>query len=944
MLLFPACNGYHWYLCVVMLKENVVKVMDGLNKQNDPFAQLLQVRVLSALNYYHKNFRKIHGFNLKTMKIVGVKIPPQQDTYNCGVIILKTMYGLMQNPVVNYSSDKQDCNNFRKYIFFQLLQFNKPEHTLPPDLTNQIDNKTSLKHITIFDLPNENLNTSYYRKEIDDAIQKSTEKVEQSSKKSITEEQSIKDIDNEENKMLKDRVGEVVSESKISTKTVADKTLLESNQEQISTKTMESKMSTDTTDILVPEVSTYVVAHSEVSADTTDIPTQSTNVVAQSNLSSQPTDEGIPEESKLKNSELKLSSETKDSETKDDINTSPEEATNVVEMSNLSLEPTDEVITASEESTNYVTDNLESNQYEMSPNTAPEESTNVLTDPLDSNKDKNNDNDSHEDSNNTSDMGAKSTSDIGASDDNKKSILSETDPTYEPTIENTDSKEYSNEDDDKPNEEVDDLFAEDEVPYNQEAEYNKSGHDDTQEEFLKETAEKEDDMTVSDEESIEESKVEPDELQEFYTQYEIKEKFNYLNEHYELLQQMKYLMVNKMTVKELREYRIEKEQSTSDLEDDYKVTTYFRYEKDNDGKRQKITKHNTVLREIYLYYVGLRDDVVREDGNYMEEYFQLEEELVKRWLKKEIYTKQQRKFLRTCKSRLNTWKKIPEFHQAQLMEELKCDRENILTDIKFPIKHIVIQKTSSNEFTYRCMIDCGDNQILGFPLTEEDIHAMELRDDIKTELSNKSNRTTQTITIKPKCRLYENQPVHDFISKDAPIVHYCQGNTNKCMQYSLASGLKHWADTHRGVYGDVTWLAVKDLCKKIINTTAEKNIVVSKLVQLIQKEHWKINVYPKSKNRRKKKKIPKTTNSDITNTFDPFINKEPPYSLLWGILSVGTGVKTHMVSICGNWIFDPNYDYALPRTKNSLDICCDINRNGFKYKGFIKLYVCTLRK
>ena len=115
--------------------------------------------------------------------------------------------------------------------------------------------------------------------------------------------------------------------------------------------------------------------------------------------------------------------------------------------------------------------------------------------------------------------------------------------------------------------------------------------------------------------------------------------------------------------------------------------------------------------------------------------------------------------------------------------------------------------------------------------------------------------------------------------------------------------------------------------------------MIGKLVQLMQRTGWKVRVYPiRHKRKRKIRKI--GYGDGISDMFDPIINREPHGSVLWGILSVGTGLITHMVSIYNEWIFDPNYEYALPRTKESLNMSCDVNRNGYMYTGFIKIYVC----
>jgi len=115
--------------------------------------------------------------------------------------------------------------------------------------------------------------------------------------------------------------------------------------------------------------------------------------------------------------------------------------------------------------------------------------------------------------------------------------------------------------------------------------------------------------------------------------------------------------------------------------------------------------------------------------------------------------------------------------------------------------------------------------------------------------------------------------------------------------------------------------------------------LVTKCVQMMQRTGWTVKVYPKSK--KKLNKIRKKYHGDIKNQFDPLQDREPPGSFLWGVLKVGEGITTHMVSICDDWIFDSNYQQAFPRTEKSLDICSDVIQNGYKYCGFIKIYIFT---
>ena len=53
------------------------------------------------------------------------------------------------------------------------------------------------------------------------------------------------------------------------------------------------------------------------------------------------------------------------------------------------------------------------------------------------------------------------------------------------------------------------------------------------------------------------------------------------------------------------------------------------------------------------------------------------------------------------------------------------------------------------------------------------------------------------------------------------------------------------------------------------------------------------------------------------------------------------GKKDHAVSIAGEWIFDSNVEYALPLTRNSLDLCCSDGSTKNRFIGVTR--VCMLK-
>lgn len=47
----------------------------------------------------------------------------------------------------------------------------------------------------------------------------------------------------------------------------------------------------------------------------------------------------------------------------------------------------------------------------------------------------------------------------------------------------------------------------------------------------------------------------------------------------------------------------------------------------------------------------------------------------------------------------------------------------------------------------------------------------------------------------------------------------------------------------------------------------------------------------------------------------------------------------HAVAISGNWIFDSNLEYAIPLTKESLDLCCSDDSHQNEYVGVTRVFM-----
>jgi hypothetical protein len=64
------------------------------------------------------------------------------------------------------------------------------------------------------------------------------------------------------------------------------------------------------------------------------------------------------------------------------------------------------------------------------------------------------------------------------------------------------------------------------------------------------------------------------------------------------------------------------------------------------------------------------------------------------------------------------------------------------------------------------------------------------------------------------------------------------------------------------------------------------------------------------------------------------INDSKQYVMCLMVGLYSSDSKTdHAVSIAGDWIFDSNFEYALPLCKDSLDLCCSLDQKKTTYVG-----------
>ena len=314
---------------------------------------------------------------------------------------------------------------------------------------------------------------------------------------------------------------------------------------------------------------------------------------------------------------------------------------------------------------------------------------------------------------------------------------------------------------------------------------------------------------------------------------------------------MKFFMVIKMKVKDMRKMRQENGDSCSDLGSDTYRNTFHRYSKDLEGNVIKTTHKTVKDAEMFLYFVGLTEQVVRTNDTHGTDYYQLDEEFVKKWLKSDKSTKPHKRFLGYCKINLNTWCKIPPKLIPSYMMELKSDRENILKDARFPIKEVIVERKDKKVKHYKCNVVVSPTYTHSFKLIKEDVEILDIKRELEEHLIQKENRTKNILKLQLSCSLMSSKNIvpdtHAMISDDATRTKYYQGKKKKCTTYSFCSVLDYWCKINATSYNNKKIETIKQQINDIRNSFEVGPNLVTKCVQMMQRTGWTVKVYPKSK-------------------------------------------------------------------------------------------------
>ncbi len=142
------------------------------------------------------------------------------------------------------------------------------------------------------------------------------------------------------------------------------------------------------------------------------------------------------------------------------------------------------------------------------------------------------------------------------------------------------------------------------------------------------------------------------------------------------------------------------------------------------------------------------------------------------------------------------------------------------------------------------------------------------------------------------------------ITDDNPCVYFLQGNKNTCIISSLASAVRYMGDVYASDY--------------IIQRREES---LYKLEHKGRMQYCKDIIMGQFKQKGERKLNYGVEEWKEQPSYNIFTNISP-YPTVCNLLdeSLGTG---HCVTVCNKWIFDSNFEQALPLTQNSLNFICE---------------------
>ena len=155
---------------------------------------------------------------------------------------------------------------------------------------------------------------------------------------------------------------------------------------------------------------------------------------------------------------------------------------------------------------------------------------------------------------------------------------------------------------------------------------------------------------------------------------------------------------------------------------------------------------------------------------------------------------------------------------------------------------------------------------------------------------------------------HENFPSH--LRKGPKIKYRQKEGEHTCMVYSFASALHY--------IGEKQYASeIYKMHKKIVNCKD----AVGRFSDYVRQINEKFQFY-------------------IFKTKEWNILENAQASLVLVTLGGSNGKQDHCVTLCGKWVFDSNFEYALPLCQESLDLCCSTDDIQAKFEKVVDARVC----
>ena len=165
-------------------------------------------------------------------------------------------------------------------------------------------------------------------------------------------------------------------------------------------------------------------------------------------------------------------------------------------------------------------------------------------------------------------------------------------------------------------------------------------------------------------------------------------------------------------------------------------------------------------------------------------------------------------------------------------------------------------------------------------------------------------------------------------SKQDPEIRYIQGKKNRCFQYGLLSCLAYLKKKSQKKSNKKSLpnylMNVEKVIKENTVSLGGKSLI-KRTNDLMTRNHWQVQSYNMNSKKRKR---------DDTSMILDLMNYNEGDQIMLVNLIDNDGVTNHYVAICDEYIFDSNFERALPLNIANLSICCGSKIQKKIFQGF----------